>query len=144
MAAAPLCGAALRHPRRSMPWASPPRKRCGGLGRVPLGEDITYSTLVVDRERQPAAALHHQGRLLAPAGDRDDVDPRFLAMLIAYEDKRFYDASAASTRMALLRAAWQALTQRPHRLRRLDAHHAGGAPAGAAARSGASPTSWRR
>ena len=40
---------------------------------------------------------------------------------------------AASIPLALLRAAFQWARRRPHRLRRLDPDHAGGAPAGAAA-----------
>jgi penicillin-binding protein 1C len=47
------------------------------LGPPPRGEGLAFSTMVVDRN----------GRRL-PAS-RDDVDPRFLAMLLAYEDKRF-------------------------------------------------------
>ena len=79
------------------------------LGPVPLGTDIAYSTLVTDRE----------GKLLRPFITKDgywrlpvksqDVDPRFLAMLIAYEDKRFYDHGGVDPK-ALLRAAWQAVT----------------------------------
>ena len=37
-----------------------------------------------------------------------DVDPRFLAMLIAYEDKRFRSHHGIDP-LALLRAAWQAI-----------------------------------
>ncbi|MFN4143289.1 penicillin-binding protein 1C [Aestuariivirga sp.] len=79
------------------------------LGPVPLGEDVTYSTLVVDRD----------GRLLRPFITKDgywrlpvtadDVDPRFLNMLVAYEDKRFYSHHGVDPR-ALLRASWQALS----------------------------------
>jgi penicillin-binding protein 1C len=79
------------------------------LGPVPLGENITFSTLVVDRN----------GKLLRPFITKDgfwrlpvtgeDVDPRFLAMLIAYEDKRFFDHAGVDP-WALVRAAWQALT----------------------------------
>ncbi|WP_421694667.1 penicillin-binding protein 1C [Aestuariivirga sp.] len=79
------------------------------LGPVPLGEHIAYSTLVTDRN----------GLLLRPFITRDgywrlpitskDVDPRFLAMLIAYEDKRFYDHGGVDPK-ALLRAGWQALS----------------------------------
>src|SRR5882724_7557745 len=59
------------------------------LGPAPLGEGLAFSTAVIDRE----------GRLLRPYTTQDgrwrlpatvkDVDPRYLAMLIAYEDKRF-------------------------------------------------------
>lgn len=79
------------------------------LGPVPLGQDITYSTLVTDRD----------GRLLRPFITRDgywrlpvasgDVDPRYLAMLVAYEDKRFFAHGGVDPK-ALLRAAWQAAT----------------------------------
>jgi penicillin-binding protein 1C len=78
------------------------------LGPPPLGEHIAYATLVTDRD----------GRLLRPFITRDgywrlpvtakDVDPRYLAMLIAYEDKRFYAHGGVDPR-ALLRAAWQAV-----------------------------------
>ena len=79
------------------------------LGPVPLGETVTYSTLVTDRG----------GRLLRPFITKDgywrlpvtadDVDPRFLKMLIAYEDKRFYSHHGVDP-VALLRAGWQALS----------------------------------
>src|ERR1700737_5673359 len=59
------------------------------LGRAPVGEGLVFPTLVVDR----------RGNLLRPyttpegrwriAATRGDVDPRFLDMLFAYEDKRF-------------------------------------------------------
>jgi penicillin-binding protein 1C len=78
------------------------------LGPPPLGEHIAYATLVTDRD----------GRLLRPFITRDgywrlpvtaaEVDPRFLQMLIAYEDKRFY-AHGGVDPQALLRAAWQAV-----------------------------------
>lgn len=81
------------------------------LGPVTLGEKITYSTLVVDRN----------GKLLRPFITRDgfwrlpvttaDVDPRFLRMLIAYEDKRFYDHYGVDP-VAMVRAAGQALWHR--------------------------------
>ena len=79
------------------------------LGPVPLGETLTYSTLVVDKD----------GKLLRPFITRDgywrlpvtldQVDPRFLKLLIAYEDKRFYEHGGVDPR-ALLRAAWQAVS----------------------------------
>ena len=78
------------------------------LGPVPLGDGIAYSTLVVDRG----------GRLLRPFITPDgywrlpvssaEVDPRFIAMLVAYEDKRFHAHNGVDPR-ALARAAWQAL-----------------------------------
>lgn len=78
------------------------------LGPPPLGEHLTYSTLVVDRE----------GRLLRPyttsdgrwrlSATRADVDPRMLAMLFAYEDKRFATHHGVDPR-ALGRAVSQLL-----------------------------------
>ncbi len=59
------------------------------LGPVPRGEALAYSTLVVDRDgRLLRPYTTPEGRWRLPA-TRDDVDPRFLAMLFAYEDKRF-------------------------------------------------------
>jgi penicillin-binding protein 1C len=78
------------------------------LGPVPLGERITYSTLVVDRDGKllrPFITKDGYWRLPLKAGD---VDPRFLSMLIAYEDKRFF-AHHGVDPVALLRAAWQAV-----------------------------------
>jgi penicillin-binding protein 1C len=59
------------------------------LGPTPLGHHLSFSTLVVDRG----------GKLLRPYTTRDgrwrlpavpeDVDPRFLNLLFAYEDRRF-------------------------------------------------------
>jgi penicillin-binding protein 1C len=59
------------------------------LGPVPLGADLTYSTLVVDREgRLLRPYTTDQGRWRLPA-TRQDVDPRFFTLLFSYEDKRF-------------------------------------------------------
>ncbi|MFT3987139.1 penicillin-binding protein 1C [Aestuariivirga sp.] len=78
------------------------------LGPPPLGERVTYSSLVVDRD----------GKLLRPFTTSDgywrlplsarDVDPRYLAMLLAYEDKRFYEHRGVDP-YAMLRAMGQAL-----------------------------------
>jgi penicillin-binding protein 1C len=59
------------------------------LGPMPLGEGLSFSTLVVDRDGKllrPYAT--REGRWRLPA-TRDSVDPRFLDMLLAYEDRRF-------------------------------------------------------
>ncbi len=79
------------------------------LGPPPLGENLTYSTLVVDRD----------GKLLRPFTTKDgywrlpvsvgDVDQRFLAMLLAYEDKRFYNhrgVDLLAAGRASLQAVW--------------------------------------
>ena len=79
------------------------------LGPVPTGETITYSTLVTDRNGKllrPFITRDGYWRLTVTA---DDVDPRFLKLLIAYEDKRFY-AHGGIDPKALLRAGWQALS----------------------------------
>jgi penicillin-binding protein 1C len=78
------------------------------LGPVPLGEQITYSTLVVDRDQKLLRPfITRDGYWRLPVSHKD-VDPRFLAMLIAYEDRRFH-AHGGVDPMALARAAWQAL-----------------------------------
>jgi penicillin-binding protein 1C len=59
------------------------------LGPVPRGEGLAYSTLVVDRDgRLLRPYTTPEGRWRLPA-TKDNVDPRFLAMLLAYEDRRF-------------------------------------------------------
>ena len=56
---------------------------------MPRGEGLAYSTLVVDRDgRLLRPYTTPEGRWRLPA-TRADVDPRFLAMLFAYEDRRF-------------------------------------------------------
>ncbi|RBP00871.1 penicillin-binding protein 1C [Roseiarcus fermentans] len=64
------------------------------------------STLVVDRDgRLLRPFTLPDGRWRLPATTHD-VDPRYLAMLVAYEDGRFYDHHGVDLR-ALLRAAGQ-------------------------------------
>jgi penicillin-binding protein 1C len=56
-----------------------------------LGEGLPYSTLVVDRDgRLLRPYTTAAGRWRLPATP-EDVDPRFLKLLFAYEDKRFLD-----------------------------------------------------
>ncbi len=76
------------------------------MGPVPLGDRLSFSPLVVDRDGRllrPFTTSDGYWRLPATA---DDVDRRFLAMLIAYEDKRFYSHHGVDP-IAMLRAAWQ-------------------------------------
>jgi penicillin-binding protein 1C len=78
------------------------------LGPAPRGEGLTYSTLVVDREgRLLRPYTTADGRWRLPA-TRDDVDPRFLAMLYAYEDRRFLSHRGVDP-LALGRAITQLL-----------------------------------
>lgn len=75
------------------------------LGPAPRGEGLDYSTQVVDREGRllrPYATAQGRWRLPAKA---EDVDPRYLKMLLAYEDKRFYEHDGVDP-LALLRAAY--------------------------------------
>ena len=76
------------------------------LGPTPLGQDLSYSRLVVDRD----------GRLLRPYASEqglwriragvENVDPRFLDLLLNYEDRRFRAHSGVDF-FALARAALQ-------------------------------------
>src|SRR5215831_7783429 len=59
------------------------------LGPTPLGEHLAFSTLVVDRDGKLLRPYTTpDGRWRLPA-TRDSVDPRFLNLLYAYEDRRF-------------------------------------------------------
>jgi penicillin-binding protein 1C len=79
------------------------------LGPVPLGERIKFSTVVVDRNGRllrPYATLDGRWRLPATVAD---VDPRYLDLLIAYEDKRFRSHHGVDP-LAVVRAAAQLVT----------------------------------
>jgi penicillin-binding protein 1C len=79
------------------------------LGPVPLGESLEFSTVVVDRNGQllrPYATADGRWRLPATV---KDVDPRYLDLLIAYEDKRFRDHRGVDP-LATARAAFQLAT----------------------------------
>ncbi|HMK40531.1 MAG TPA: penicillin-binding protein 1C, partial [Methyloceanibacter sp.] len=80
------------------------------FGPAPLGRDLEVSTVVVDRDGKLLRAyLTTEGRWRLPA-TRNDVDPRFLEALLAYEDKRFYHHRGVDP-LALMRAAYQLTTQ---------------------------------
>ena len=79
------------------------------LGPPPLGEGLAVSTVVVDRNGEllrPYATP--EGRWRLPA-TRNDVDPRFLKMLLAYEDRRFNSHNGVDL-VALARALAQLIT----------------------------------
>jgi penicillin-binding protein 1C len=79
------------------------------LGPAPLGKDIAFSTRVVDRDgRLLRAYATAEGRWRLPASVAD-VDPRFFAMLFAYEDRRFR-AHRGVDPLALVRATVQLAT----------------------------------
>jgi penicillin-binding protein 1C len=79
------------------------------LGPVPLGEGLEFSTVVVDRDGRllrPFATVEGRWRLPATV---ENVDPRYLDLLIAYEDKRFRQHHGVDP-LAVLRAAFQLVT----------------------------------
>ncbi|MBS0247721.1 MAG: penicillin-binding protein 1C [Proteobacteria bacterium] len=76
------------------------------LGPTPLGKNIELSHVVLDRNgRLLRAYATKDGYWRLPA-TVEDVDPRFLKVLFAYEDKRFY-AHHGVDPVAMARAAWQ-------------------------------------
>jgi penicillin-binding protein 1C len=76
------------------------------LGPAPLGTNLDYSHVVLDRDgRLLRAYATSEGRWRLPA-TRQDVDPRFLKLLFAYEDKRFPTHSGVDP-LSLARAAFQ-------------------------------------
>ena len=80
------------------------------LGPPPSVKNLETSHSVLDREnRLLRAYATSEGRWRLPA-KADDVDPRFLEMLLSYEDKRFY-AHAGVDPLALGRAAFQLMRQ---------------------------------
>jgi penicillin-binding protein 1C len=80
------------------------------LGPAPLGQGLALSALVVDRDGKllrPYATP--EGRWRLPA-TRENVDPRFLELLLAYEDKRFNTHHGVDP-LALGRALVQLIAQ---------------------------------
>ena len=76
------------------------------LGPAPLGKGLEYSHVVLDREgRLLRAYATREGRWRLPVSVKD-VDPRFLRLLFAYEDKRFYEHHGVDF-LSLSRAAYQ-------------------------------------
>ena len=80
------------------------------LGPLDLSASRVGSTIVVDRDgRLLRAFTLADGRWRLPV-TTTEVDPRYLAMLIGYEDGRFYDHDGVDFR-AMARAAWQWATR---------------------------------
>ena len=76
------------------------------LGPAPLGNDLEYSHTVLDRNGKLLRAYAtKEGRWRLPETEKG-VDPRFLKLLFAYEDKRFLTHHGVDLE-ALARAAWQ-------------------------------------
>ncbi len=80
------------------------------LGPPPLGRHLEYSHVVLGRDGKLLRAYAtSEGRWRLPATVAD-VDPRFLKLLFAYEDKRFYEHDGVDV-LALARAAFQLITE---------------------------------
>ncbi len=96
---ASLAGAALLAALAGAAWVY-------SLGPPPLGKDLETSQVVLDREGKLLRAYAtSEGRWRLPATEKD-VDPRFLKLLFAYEDKRFSEHHGVDL-LALGRAAFQ-------------------------------------
>ena len=93
------CAPLRASPRRSLATRArlavqPARVWIASLGPAPLGEGLAFSTARGRPRRPAAAALRHAATAAGGCRRRaSNVDPRFLALLLAYEDKRFHDAS---------------------------------------------------
>jgi penicillin-binding protein 1C len=71
---------------------------------LPLDKAKQVSTTVVDRNGKLLRAYAmEEGRWRLPVGRQDDVDPRYLKLLFAYEDKRFYEHHGGVDPLALSR-----------------------------------------
>jgi penicillin-binding protein 1C len=83
------------------------------LGPLPMEQARKVSTSIVDRNGKLLRAYAMaDGRWRLPVDARTGVDPGYLKLLLAYEDRRFYDHHGVDP-LALGRAALQ-LTMRGH------------------------------
>src|SRR3954454_23256584 len=81
------------------------------LGPLPLAQAQQVSTSVIDRNGKLLRAYAMaDGRWRLPVDAKKDVDPTYLKLLFAYEDKRFRDHHGVDPR-ALVRAAEQLATR---------------------------------
>jgi penicillin-binding protein 1C len=80
------------------------------LGSLPFEQARQISTTIVDRNGKLLRAYAMaDGRWRLPVDARTGVDPSYLKLLLAYEDRRFYSHPGVDPR-ALGRAAWQLVT----------------------------------
>lgn len=112
--------------RRAKKWVV--RSAVGAAGLAMLGTVAAWGLLAVDRAFPPpleaaravsTEVLDAEGNLLRAFAAKDglwrlktvegDVDPQFLRMLVAYEDRRFHDHAGIDP-YAIGRAAWQFIT----------------------------------
>ncbi len=81
------------------------------LGPLPLEQARQTSTTIVDRhEKLLRAYAMADGRWRLPVNARTGVDPGYLKLLLAYEDRRFYSHAGVDP-LALGRAALQLVTR---------------------------------
>jgi penicillin-binding protein 1C len=81
------------------------------LGSLPLAQAQQVSTTIVDRNGKLLRAYAMaDGRWRLPVDARTGVDPGYLKLLLAYEDRRFYSHSGVDP-FALGRAALQLITR---------------------------------
>src|ERR1700679_4215111 len=76
------------------------------LGPLDLAASREGSTIVVDRDGRLLRTFTLPDRLWRLRVSTHDVDPRYVAMLFAYEDGRFYEHDGVDLR-ALMRAGAQ-------------------------------------
>ena len=81
------------------------------LGPAPLGRGLETSHIVLDREGRLLRAYATADGRWRLAANVTDVDPRFLKLLLAYEDKRFHEHHGVDP-LAIGRAAIQLIHQR--------------------------------
>lgn len=81
------------------------------LGPLPLAQTRQVSTTIVDRNGKLLRAYAMaDGRWRLPVDARTSVDPGYLELLLAYEDRRFRSHAGVDP-LALGRAAFQLLTR---------------------------------
>src|SRR6202163_306222 len=81
------------------------------LGPLPLAQARQVSTTIVDRNGKLLRAYAMaDGRWRLPVEARHNVDPGYLKLLLAYEDRRFYSHAGVDP-LALGRAAFQLVTR---------------------------------
>ena len=81
------------------------------LGSLPLAQARQVSTTIVDRNGKLLRAYAMaDGRWRLPVDARTGVDPGYLKLLLAYEDRRFYSHRGVDP-LALGRAALQLATR---------------------------------
>jgi len=81
------------------------------LGPLPLAQARHVSTTIVDRNGKLLRAYAMaDGRWRLPVDARTGIDPGYLKLLLAYEDRRFYSHAGVDP-LALGRAAFQLVTR---------------------------------